>query len=410
MSCEICYLLEQLKSLDDDQVAHPGPQEKGLRLRAYRLGPMCCFLLSLENMGKKKKKGSRKQPPTATPKKGATLADRTDASNAQEPASSEVLHTLEQEAAQTFLSKDYPKAVNANTRIIALAFSKPALLPKLYKVFTERGVSNLYLQHFAQAVEDCCSALALQPRCLKAYVTRAFANFYLQRFTQAFEDYELARLILLTISKLQPANVKLQRNLTAARKALTELLEQFTRDTVKSRSSPDSRKLEWLGDFGLLAIPYQDEDDDLNIRVSARAPEKDSLWRTEGSTQLPFLIPVGDSASEILPFLNVKAVANKVAVAMKEKDQGNSAYAVGEYPKAMTHYTRAIKLNPRFGSHNLSEPIFYSNRGLVYLKMQRYYDSIGDCTASLERKPSIKAFARRAAAWAALKEYFLAAG
>jgi tetratricopeptide (TPR) repeat protein len=57
---------------------------------------------------------------------------------------------------------------------------------------------------------------------------------------------------------------------------------------------------------------------------------------------------VGDSASEILPFLNVKAVANKVAVAMKEKDQGNSAYALGEYPKAVTHYTRAIKLNPRF--------------------------------------------------------------
>jgi len=42
------------------------------------------------------------------------------------------------------------------------------------------------------------------------------------------------------------------------------------------------------------------------------------------------------------------------------------------------------------------------------LKLGRYYESITDASISIERKPSIKAHARRAAAWAALKEHILA--
>jgi hypothetical protein len=136
-----------------------------------------------ETWCKKKKKGSRKQPPTGNTKEGRhteRIGLTPPMLKSQHLPKFCILSSRKQ--LKPFLSQDYPKAVSANTRIIALAFSKPALLPKLYKVFTERGVSNLYLQQFAHAVEDCCSALALQPRCLKAYVTRAFANFYLQRF------------------------------------------------------------------------------------------------------------------------------------------------------------------------------------------------------------------------------------
>jgi len=36
------------------------------------------------------------------------------------------------------------------------------------------------------------------------------------------------------------------------------------------------------------------------------------------------------------------------------------------------------------------EPVFFSNRALVYLKLNRFYEAITDCTASLDRKQSIK--------------------
>jgi len=57
-----------------------------------------------------------------------------------------------------------------------------------------------------------------------------------------------------------------------------------------------------------------------------------------------------------------------------------------------------------------SNAVFYSNRACVYLKLNRYYETISDCTASIKREPTIKAFARRGAARAALGEYQLACG
>ena len=52
--------------------------------------------------------------------------------------------------------------------------------------------------------------------------------------------------------------------------------------------------------------------------------------------------------------------------------------------------------------------MFYSNRACVYLKLERYTETISDCTASIKREPTIKAFARRAAARAKLGENQLA--
>jgi tetratricopeptide (TPR) repeat protein len=42
------------------------------------------------------------------------------------------------------------------------------------------------------------------------------------------------------------------------------------------------------------------------------------------------------------------------------------------------------------------------------LKLERYYEAITDCTASIDRQPTVKAYARRAAARAALHHYELA--
>lgn len=54
-----------------------------------------------------------------------------------------------------------------------------------------------------------------------------------------------------------------------------------------------------------------------------------------------------------------------------------------QYLVALVHYSRAIKLHSK-------EAVFFSNRALVYLKLNRFYEAISDCTASIDRKPSIK--------------------
>jgi len=129
------------------------------------------------------------------------------------------------------------------------------------------------------------------------------------------------------------------------------------------------------------------------------------------SNGIPQLIPIGEVLnSDGQKINNNSIICDEVLptrpdtdlLAAKEKEQGNIAFSAGNYPLALIHYSRAIKLNWK-------EPVFYSNRALVYLKMNRYYESISDCTASFDRKGNIKAYAWRAAAWAMLKEFFLAA-
>jgi tetratricopeptide (TPR) repeat protein len=117
---------------------------------------------------------------------------------------------------------------------------------------------------------------------------------------------------------------------------------------------------------------------------------------------LPPLVPVGEALDSYMPDLENLTGYEAEQQAFREKELGNEAFVSTQYLVALVHYSRAIKLHSR-------ESVFFSNRALVYLKLNRFYEAITDCTASIDRKPSIKAYARRAAAWVALKEYSLAA-
>jgi len=126
--------------------------------------------------------------------------------------------------------------------------------------------------------------------------------------------------------------------------------------------------------------------------------------------ELPLLVPVGDLHISTAAPINTLAlhlepmIVKKEAeeLSYKEKELGNRAFSEGNFALALMHYSHAIRLNWR-------ESVFFSNRALVYLKLARYYECISDCTASIDRKPSIKAYARRAQAWAAVEEFYWAA-
>ena len=101
----------------------------------------------------------------------------------------------------------------------------------------------------------------------------------------------------------------------------------------------------------------------------------------------PILIPIGESltANGSGPATFLTSVPNKKddEEAIKEKELGNRAFSEGNYLLALSHYSKAIKLDSR-------ESVFFSNRALVYLKLGRSYEAISDCTASIDRNPSIK--------------------
>lgn len=72
------------------------------------------------------------------------------------------------------------------------------------------------------------------------------------------------------------------------------------------------------------------------------------------------------------------------------KKEGNTAFTAKNYEKAITAYTKAIKLNPKDHS-------YYSNRATAYSNIGEHLKCISDCESSIAIKPNFtKAWRRKA--------------
>lgn len=88
-----------------------------------------------------------------------------------------------------------------------------------------------------------------------------------------------------------------------------------------------------------------------------------------------------------------ETVLEDEAVAFKE--EGNSAFKIGDWTAAINAYSKAIKC----GQQHKQLSTFYKNRAAAYLKLEKYEQVVRDCDKSLELEPNEpKALYRRAQA------------
>ncbi|CAB3365540.1 Hypothetical predicted protein [Cloeon dipterum] len=81
-----------------------------------------------------------------------------------------------------------------------------------------------------------------------------------------------------------------------------------------------------------------------------------------------------------------------------EKENGNTNVKNKKWKEAIECYSRAI-------SRDDKNPIFFANRALCYLKIERYEEASKDCTAALELDPNyVKAYLRRGSSYISLNE------
>jgi len=274
----------------------------------------------------------------------------------------------------------------------------------LVSLFTNRAITHYRSKDYQKAIEDCRAALKLDSKYLKAFICRGFAEFYLLNYDQALGDFEAA-------SKVQLDNKFLQQNLQKLKEVLIQRKKEGSGAKTNVKSVSETR---WIGEFGLLNIDEEDLaqppisnfgvslSSSRNDKDTNKSPESSDLKKEEKEPiDLPLLVPVGEALTDdcIVPCFIESTKKEAEDLAIKEKEWGNRAFSEGNYHLALIHYSKAIRLNWR-------ESVFFSNRALVYLKLNRFFESISDCTASIDRKPSIKAYARRAAAWAFFTRIF----
>jgi len=312
-----------------------------------------------------------------------------------------------------FKKGDFSSAISRYTK--AMAFS-PKNTHLFVSLLTNRAITYLFLEEYVKALEDCAGAITIDSNFVKAYICSAFAYFNLQNYEKTFSSLEMC-------SKLQIGNKTLQQNLIKAKEALIQQQRKDETFTAPPNKMKRMKKPKFSDFFDLLDID-DEEKATIIVEGTARATQKvvavksasrpppivetEELAKKQAVAKpvsdMPLLIPVGEVLSSDCSTSSYLEPPSKQAEenALKAKEEGNRAFSDGNYLQALEYYSKAIQLNWR-------EAVFFSNRALVYLKLNRFFESITDCTASIDRMPSIKAYARRAAAWAFLKEYFLAA-
>ena len=83
-------------------------------------------------------------------------------------------------------------------------------------------------------------------------------------------------------------------------------------------------------------------------------------------------------------FISACAVPKKEKDAEAYNNRGVAWQRKGDYDRAITDYTKAIELNPRFAEA-------YYNRGNAYYSKGQYDQAISDCNKALELNPKLPA-------------------
>ncbi|KAF7720933.1 hypothetical protein EC973_005757 [Apophysomyces ossiformis] len=87
--------------------------------------------------------------------------------------------------------------------------------------------------------------------------------------------------------------------------------------------------------------------------------------------------------------LGVLTKESNAAIAKTEKEKGNQFFQKKEYHQAVEHYGRAIELDPTVS-------VYYLNRAMAYLKLNKFVEVERDCTQGLQLEPqNVKALWRR---------------
>lgn len=173
--------------------------------------------------------------------------------------------------------------------------------------------------------------------------------------------------------------------------------EESPADTSSAVSAPQDARGDASDGFETASEhDVSDEEGDNEDRLKAKLEEGTEAEKQEQKGR--------DSYEDALNEDELKQKA--LAEANNAKLEGNTLFAKGEYEEALLQYETALQAAPEMADSVEIRSICHSNRGVCFLKLGKYNETVKECTKALELNPSyIKALVRRGEAHEKLEHF-----
>jgi stress-induced-phosphoprotein 1 len=281
-----------------------------------------------------------------------------------------------------------------------------ALDPTNHVFYSNRSAAHAGLGDFASALADAEKTVAYKPDWPKGYSRKGAALYGLRRFNDAVEAYEAGLAI-------DPASEVLKSGLEDVKAAKARSLRPPTGATEdpmgniaamlsapdlmgKLAVDPSTRGFLAQPDFMAMLSEVQKKPDTfaqhmndprmmkvlsvalgINVMSGEEAAKSgfggDDAMDTASAPPPPRAPPPPPPAPEPAPEL-----PSHKADALKQKELGNAAYKAKDFSTALSHYDKAIELDPE-------EISFLTNKAAVFFERAEYDECIETCDTAIEK-------------------------
>ncbi|KAL2336694.1 hypothetical protein Fmac_011140 [Flemingia macrophylla] len=147
------------------------------------------------------------------------------------------------------------------------------------------------------------------------------------------------------------------------------------------------------------------EDGGAGSREEKTHPEKHDQQQTEQEPE-HHDVPRSTESSENALINEEESRQKALDRANEAKVEGNKLFVDGKYEEALLQYELALQVAPDMPSSGEIRSICHSNRGVCFLKLGKYENTIKECTKALELNPVyVKALVRRGEAHEKLEHF-----
>ncbi|XP_013916320.1 PREDICTED: sperm-associated antigen 1 isoform X2 [Thamnophis sirtalis] len=354
-------------------------------------------------------------------------------------------HREKEKGNEAFVIGDYKEAIAYYSRSISA-------LPTV-AAYNNRAQTEIKLQNWHNALQDCEAVLKMEPENIKALMRRSTVYSNLQNFEMAAEGLKkvlhidpknaIAKKKLLDIDKNLKESEPISQTQSKGKRIFIEEIEESDEQERNEgefvNGSGDRKTAVLVGrestsepaDMGNVQKKFSSRGGawkpDHKEAQKPRDPSENNVKK--GGLEETIREPLQDDKKEINGYLSNCTNGNEIgegkpkdvessaagksnstllpANAAKLKTEGNELFKNGQFGEAMLKYSRAIE---NVLSSGVQAPedlsILYSNRAACYLKEGNCADCIQDCNSALELHPhSIKPLLRRAMAYESMERY-----